>query len=420
MKATIIIGSPRGKKGASSRVARQFIAGLRRSGADATEILLKEHKINHCIGCFTCWTKTPGRCIHRDDMDTLLPYWQTDLLVWATPLYYFSMPGIVKNVVDRQLPLIEPLLISSKGTTSHPRRGNAPWPATFLISVAGFPERSHFDTLVANFKKFSPNYIGDILIGGAEPMSRDELQDAYADLYQLVEQAGFEVGSFGRVTGKTEQALLERTTFSPEKIEEFRIMANTYWKAQIAESPAPKPDVAPVSGRVLKISDGEMAAFLAGMAMNYNPAAIPGFSGAIQFRFENENYHLIVRDEVCRAYPGEYPAPALTIIAPEQVWMDISDGKMNGTKAYMDGRYKVQGDLNLLMKLNQLFGTGTAEAEKPKKETERPLLEDDKIPELRGPIHLSGMTWPGSILCGCRRRRTDRSVSSVHECHYLV
>ena len=154
MKATIIMGSPRGEKGASSRVARQFSAGLRRAGADTTEILLKDHKINHCIGCFTCWTKTPGRCIHRDDMDRLLPFWQTDLLVWATPLYYFSMPGIVKDVVDRQLPLIEPLLIRSKGKTSHPRRGSTPWPATFLISVAGFPERSHFDTLVANFKKF--------------------------------------------------------------------------------------------------------------------------------------------------------------------------------------------------------------------------------------------------------------------------
>jgi multimeric flavodoxin WrbA/putative sterol carrier protein len=393
MKATIVMGSPRGKKGASSRVARQFSTGLRRAGADTTEILLKEHKINHCIGCFTCWTKTPGRCIHRDDMDNLLPHWQTDLLVWATPLYYFSMPGIVKDVVDRQLPLIEPLLINSKGTTSHPRRGNTSWPATFLISVAGFPERSHFDTLVANFKKFSPNYIGDILIGGAEPMSRNELQGAYADLYQLVEHAGFEVGSTGRVTGKTEQALLERTTFSPEKIEELRTMANTYWQSQIAEAPAPKTDTASVSDRVLKISDGGMAAFLASMAMNYSPAAIPGFSGTIQFRFETENYHLIIEDEVCRAYAGEYPAPALTIITPRQVWMDISDGTLNGTKAYMDGQYKIQGDLNLLMKLNQLFGTETAGDQGPQKEMGQPSLKDDKIPEHRGPIHLPAMTW---------------------------
>ena len=393
MKATIIMGSPRGEKGASSRVARQFSAGLRRAGVDTTEIMLKDYKINHCIGCFTCWTKTPGRCILRDDMDHLLPHWQTDLLIWATPLYYFSMPGMVKDVVDRQLPLVEPFLIGSQGTTGHPRRGNTRWPATFLIGVAGFPERSHFDTLAANFKKFSPNYIGDILIGGSEPMSRNELQDAYADLYRIIEQAGFEVGSFGRLTGKTGQALLEKTTFSPEEIEKFRIMANTYWQSQIDRASAPKADVASVSNRVLKISDHGMAAFLAGMAMNYNPAAIPGFSGVIQFRFETENYHLVIGDGVCRAYPGEYPAPALTIIAPEQVWLDISNGTLNGTKAYMDGQYEIQGDLNLLMKLNQLFGTQTDDGEAPQKAAKQPTPKDDRIPEHRGPVRLPAMTW---------------------------
>jgi multimeric flavodoxin WrbA/putative sterol carrier protein len=393
MKATIIMGSPRGKKGASSRVAQQFSAGLRRAGVDVTEIVLKDHAIKHCIGCYTCWTKTPGKCVHRDDMDKLLPYWQTDLLIWATPLYYYSMPGLVKDVVDRQLPLIEPFLVSRGEVTSHPRRGNVPAPATFLISVAGFPERSHFDVLVANFKKFSSNYIGDILIGGAEPMSRNELQEAYTDLYQIIEQAGFEVGKDGRMSAETEQALLEKTTYSPEKIAEFRSIGNAYWESLLTKAPAPKVDITPISDRALKISDGGMATFLAGMALKYNPNAVPNFSGVIQFKFETETYHLLIRDGACQAYSGEHPTPTLTIITPKQVWLDISSGELNGTKAFMDGLYKTEGDLNLLMKLNQLFGTETAEGEHSEGSTASRGGENAHIPEHRGPIHLPAMKW---------------------------
>jgi len=393
VKATIIMGSPRGRKGASSRAAERFGAGLRRAGVETAEILLKDHDIRHCIGCFTCWTKTPGRCIHRDDMDELLPCWRADLLVWATPLYYYSVPGIVKDVIDRQLPLVEPFMVGDGDTTRHPWRGDAPPPAAFLIAVAGFPERSHFDPLVATFKKFGTNYLGDILIGGSEPMSRPELQETYDDLYQLIEQAGFEVGSLGRVQADTAAALLKRTAFSPEQIDTFRKIGNTHWEAQIAQASAPNPAAVPVSDRVLKISEGGMASLLAGMAANYNPAILPGFSGVIQFRFETESYHLIIREERCRAYPGEHPSPTMTIIASRQVWLDISAGKLNGSKAYLEGKYTVEGDLNLLTKLNRLFAAEGAEGEVPAGETAAATPAENGIPEQRGPIHLTGMTW---------------------------
>lgn len=393
MKATVIMGSPRGTKGASSRIAQQFSAGLRRAGVDVTEIVLKDYTIKHCIGCYTCWTKTPGKCVHRDDMDKLLPFWQTDLLVWATPLYYYNVPGLVKDVLDRQLPLIEPFLVSRGETTSHPRRGSAPAPATFLISAAGFPERSHFDVLVAHFKKFSSKYIGDILVGAAEPMSRNELQDAYTDLYQLAEQAGFEVGKDGRVSQETTQAILDKTTYSPEKIAEFRSISNNYWESLFAKVPAPTAEIQVVSDRMLQISDGGIATFLAGMALKYNPNALPGFTGVIQFKFEAESYHLLIREGKCQAYQGEHPTPTLTIITPQQVWLDISSGDLNGTKAFMDGLYKTEGDLNLLMQLNSLFGTETADRNEPAPEKASVASPNSKIPEHRGPIHLRAMTW---------------------------
>ena len=57
----------------------------------------------------------------------------------------------------------------------------------------------------------------------------------------------------------------------------------------------------------------------------------------------------------CKAYEGAHPEPTTTIISPKNVWMDLSMGKIDGAQALMDGQYKVEGDMTLLMKMNKLF-----------------------------------------------------------------
>jgi multimeric flavodoxin WrbA len=172
-------------------------------------------------------------------MDTLLPKLRTDLIVWATPLYYSTVPGIMKDFIDRMLPAVEPFLIERNDTTSHPLRNASHNLQTFLISVAGFPERSHFDALVATFRKFSPDLRGKLLIGWAEPMSQEALQGTFTELYELVEQAGYEVVANGTMSQETEQAIIAKTTYSQEQIAQLRSMANAYWKTQLDNPPEP-------------------------------------------------------------------------------------------------------------------------------------------------------------------------------------
>ena len=51
-------------------------------------------------------------------------------------------------------------------------------------------------------------------------------------------------------------------------------------------------------------------------------------------------------------------APKLTIDTPSEVWMAISKGELDGQQAFMQGKYRVEGDFSLLMKLNDLFRVG--------------------------------------------------------------
>jgi multimeric flavodoxin WrbA len=357
MKALIIYGSPRHKKSASYHIGENFAKGLRRAGVQVDEIILSKQKIHHCIGCFTCWTKTPGVCIHKDDMVQNLPKLQkANLIVFATPLYVYNVTGLLKNFLDRQIPLLEPYLVEKGEATGHPRRDTPEDQKVFLISVAGFPELSHFDALVTMFKKMyrGGKYIGEILIPGSEPMSMDDLQDSYKKLYKLIEKAGYEVGKNGVMSKETQKRITDMTTYTEEEIKVFREMANKYWDSMEPKDYS-KIKLETTNMEPLKTTDSGMSGFFAGMAEIYNPKIIPGLKAVMQFNLDDEKYYLIINEIDCKAYKGSYSEPTFTIISPKDVWMKITSGELSGAKAFMQRMYKVEGDMKLLMKMNQMF-----------------------------------------------------------------
>ena len=94
MKVLALNSSPRGKgESKTGLLLDALVTGMREAGADVEVVQLRGKTIRNCIGCFTCWTKTPGQCVHKDDMSLeLYPKWlDADLAVYASPLYYFTV-----------------------------------------------------------------------------------------------------------------------------------------------------------------------------------------------------------------------------------------------------------------------------------------------------------------------------------------
>lgn len=94
------------------------------------------------------------------------------------------------------------------------------------------------------------------------------------------------------------------------------------------------------------------------MPTSFHAAAAGDLRADIQFRLSGEEpctMFLSIADGKCSAHEGEAKSPALTIIAPTDIWMKMSRGEINKPKALMDGLYKVEGDINLLIKMAELF-----------------------------------------------------------------
>lgn len=96
----VITGSPR-KNGNSDLMADAFIQGATESGHSVRKFEAARQKINGCTACDTCWSKGTA-CTFKDGFTELEPFLEAaDVIVFATPLYWSSVPAQLKAVIDK-------------------------------------------------------------------------------------------------------------------------------------------------------------------------------------------------------------------------------------------------------------------------------------------------------------------------------
>lgn len=98
----ILCGSPR-KNGNSDILCSQFAKGAKEMGHKVEKVYLNDLEIAPCVACYGC--RGTGRCVQKDDMEALLArIVDADVLVLATPVYFYTMSAQMKTMIDRTLP----------------------------------------------------------------------------------------------------------------------------------------------------------------------------------------------------------------------------------------------------------------------------------------------------------------------------
>lgn len=173
-KIVILNGSPR-RKGNTSALVREFTRGAESAGNTVTEFFLDSMDIHGCKGCFGGHSNRACPCTQNDDMNQIYPEVKDcDVIVLASPLYYWNMSGQIRTAMDRLFALEEG---DGNFLRGHGR-------ASALLMAA---EGHGFEDVVLYYEHLMEHLqwknLGHVLAGGngevGDIQGKPELQEAY-------------------------------------------------------------------------------------------------------------------------------------------------------------------------------------------------------------------------------------------------
>jgi putative sterol carrier protein len=351
MKVIAINSSPRpNKQSMTEMMLGHLVEGMTEAGASVETINLREKKINSCIGCLTCWTKTPGKCVHQDDMSNeIYPKWlEADLSIYATPLYYHTMNGAMSTLRERTIPAAQPFFEKGEdGLTYHPLRHKLP--GSVWLSVCGFPELSEFDALsefLNRTKHKDVSIIAEIYRPSASMMAANFLKDITEDIIDATKKAGNEIVESLTVSKETMDRI-SQPLISPDK---FAQVGNDFWNSCINEGVTPRV----FQKKKMVPRPSSIETFMLFFPAGINKESMGDRTAVLQFLFEKEDkdacYFTIKSDKIS-SDKGISKNPDITICTSFELWLDIMTKKVDGQQMFIDQKYTVEGDLDLMIEL---------------------------------------------------------------------
>jgi multimeric flavodoxin WrbA len=122
MKATILNGALAGDAFVDA-VGSALQDSLQAHGWSVTPWTLRDERIAYCLGCFDCWTKSPGLCrIDDAGRDVVTSIIASDLVIYLTPITFGGYSSQLKKAVDRSICLVSPFFTRIDGEVHHRAR----------------------------------------------------------------------------------------------------------------------------------------------------------------------------------------------------------------------------------------------------------------------------------------------------------
>lgn len=148
LKVIGLFGSAR-RGGNSEILLDQALAGAEKEGAKVEKIVIADLKINPCRSCNTCFED--GICVIKDDMTSIVQKLkETDHLILASPIYFMSLPGHTKVLIDRcQAIWAEKYILKRQISLAKERKRRGLW-----LAVCGRKDPSTFHPAKATVKAF--------------------------------------------------------------------------------------------------------------------------------------------------------------------------------------------------------------------------------------------------------------------------
>jgi multimeric flavodoxin WrbA/putative sterol carrier protein len=379
-----INGSPHAGFGNTAMMLEMLRSTLAENGLSLEVVNLCEQDIDYCIGCGVCMEK--GRCWIQDDhagiVERLLA---ADGVILASPVYFLHVTAQMKTFMDRSLAF---------GHKPQPH-----WKPGLAVSVsAGYGETQvaeYLGSLLRVYGAFSVGRLTALSTGPGEFLGKSAVEararDLAVDLARAVKEkrrypatdsdlifyqfmgalvrdhrdsimkddfAHWEKhGLYSDFESYIQQAK-EKVPYDPEIRKAWiQEVAARHRSRRAGKEPEPHK-AASLSAARRAMTCREL---IKTMPLSFDPSAARGLDAVYQFDVtgtERFQAHLSIHGQTCTYQEGPAAKPGIVIRTPGDVWTAIAGGELDGQQAYMSGKYTVEGDLSLLLKLPSLFPRG--------------------------------------------------------------
>jgi multimeric flavodoxin WrbA len=361
MRIFVASGAPR-DNGYTRDLLKLFFEGITEAGGDFDHADLWAADISPCQGCYRCWNGTQaGKCFLSDDMSELIQrYLDSRIVVFATPLYFFSFSAKLKGFIERLLPITKPSppSLSESGLAHNslrdPNRGPK---SSILIAVAGHRDPRGMEGIVKTFNLVSEGLTlkptGKLLrnesffmdFPAGRPKTTARIRAAF-------KKAGTELATLGRISEETQKEA--SLPLSPDQ-ESFDRLTSIYWKTaeEKGGSQFDRKKIRKIVSQDLSMLIPELASYLTDSA--------PGDLSA-NFLFDLSGsqpgfWHLAVAGGRCIARSGDCENPTVIIRASSETLLDIIFHRADPRQLVAKGKLIIAGDKSLFKSLARLLST---------------------------------------------------------------
>jgi multimeric flavodoxin WrbA/putative sterol carrier protein len=387
-KAVALNGSPHEGFGNTSQMLAMLREHLAGEGFGLEEIFLSQQHIEYCTGCAVCLEK--GACWIRDDHKGVVKkLLDADAVILASPVYFRQVTAQMKTFLDRSL--------------GYGHRPRGTWKPGLAVSVsAGWGETDVAHYLAHALRVYGAFAVGEltaISVGPGGFWGKEAVQARASDLARDLARAVKE----GRRYPPTDQDLdfwhfigglvRENRDFMKADYEHWmKLGILDSFEAFVGQRRAPvtrKPEMREAWLKGLMARQREGGAGAAPQAAAANPGnpgnpsnpgnpgppqtalellkampgalnreAAAGLTATYQFEVsgaENFTAYLHIENGTATFQEGPAPHADAVVKTPADVWLAIAKGELNGVTAFMTGKFKVEGNMGLLMKMNDLF-----------------------------------------------------------------
>jgi multimeric flavodoxin WrbA len=356
MKILMIKAFPR-KNGFTNHCTELFMQGAKEAGASLSEIDLSLCDLNHCRGCYSCWTNPSGKCILNDDMDELLEqFLDAEIIVFSTPLNAYCVSSHLKIFLDRTFPLTMPgFEMSERGLIRNHLRFPSKWPKTMAALVVGaFKGEENFSAIRNTFEL----YANGMNLTNAGIVVRPEsflLQFSLAkpktvkSIEAALVKAGFELATGGSISA---QILQQASLPLSSDIDHFRQYSNIYWEYAVAMG----KDSGDLSA-LQKCVTSDVRILMHEMARSIDVTATARLKAIFQFDFPDLDYFFTITVDKgrCSLSEGKTASPDLRVKCSTETWANIFVNRASVRDALLNHTIELEGDKSLFLRLDRFF-----------------------------------------------------------------